>query len=685
MASAPELAKYHAAINAHGRKKQWAKALELLQGLDARLRANIVTYNAVINTVKRGPWTLAAQLCAELQARHLTADGITRSSAVAALRGRSSGRWQAACFLLSGVDGIQKDAIICGSALSVCESYWQSASFLLALMRRNALRLDEFIGSGAINACQKGGQWQRSLGVLEEFHVQRVGNVVMYNAAISACERGAHWQLALALLVQAEMESIQLDTITYNACVSACEKASRWPQALALLRRAIRRRLFDVVTFSATVSACANGRWQAALDLLQTCSEHNVQPDTIMHNAAISACERGGEWQLAMAVWQQMDEETIITFNALISACEKGAQWQMALSVLNHAKESRVRPDVTSFNASISACEKGTQWVPAIRLLVEMMQMSLQADVVTYSSLISACKQQWPLALHFFAEMEQTRSDQDGIAYISAINAVGSHWPALVLVRELAASGLPVDADAYGLMLQVCQRAGASRMAQSLLAELMQSATQSVICANWHQGVTHLALLSRSGHCRPESPEGEAMQKLCERPVELLLQPCDVSKRPEVDAAIAAMQGVQDLPCGGVVHAAGVLEDHTIAHMESGHLLPVFSPKVDGAVNLHEAFAKSSLAHFLMFSSVAALMGSPGQGNYAAANSFLDAFALHRQAKGLPALSLQWGPWADVGMAARGGVGGPGFWAPKVAPSDALQADGRGGWAGGAG
>ena len=53
--------------------------------------------------------------------------------------------------------------------------------------------------------------------MLEEFHVQRVGNVVMYNAAISACERGAHWQLALALLVQAEMESIQLDTITYNA------------------------------------------------------------------------------------------------------------------------------------------------------------------------------------------------------------------------------------------------------------------------------------------------------------------------------------------------------------------------------------------------------------------------------------------------------------------------------------
>ena len=72
MASAPELAKYHAAINAHGRKKQWAKALELLQGLDARLRANIVTYNAVINTVALHMSIAVGKVCGVGHVSHLS-------------------------------------------------------------------------------------------------------------------------------------------------------------------------------------------------------------------------------------------------------------------------------------------------------------------------------------------------------------------------------------------------------------------------------------------------------------------------------------------------------------------------------------------------------------------------------------------------------------------------------------
>ncbi|CAK9097938.1 unnamed protein product [Durusdinium trenchii] len=198
-----------------------------------------------------------------------------------------------------------------------------------------------------------------------------------------------------------------------------------------------------------------------------------------------------------------------------------------------------------------------------------------------------------------------------------------------------------------------------------------------IATAGWlvTQGVTHLALLSRTGKCQQDGPESADLQRLCsETGVQVLLHACDITSQAQVDSTLQTMRAFQDVPVKGVVHAAGLLEDHVIAHMERSHLQPVLSPKMDGAVNLHAALSGTSLDQFLMFSSVAALLGSPGQGNYAAANSFLDCFAQYRQAKGLPALSLQWGPWAEVGMAARGGVGGPGFWAPKIAAADALKA-----------
>lgn len=103
----------------------------------------------------------------------------------------------------------------------------------------------------------------------------------------------------------------------------------------------------------------------------------------------------------------------------------------------------------------------------------------------------------------------------------------------------------------------------------------------------------------------------------------------------------------------GVVHAAGTLADRAIHLLDSCSLVNVMRPKVDGAWRLHKAFEKAELDFFLMFSSAASVLGSPGQANYAAANAFMDALAHHRRARGLPALCVNWGPWAEVGMAAR--------------------------------
>jgi acyl carrier protein len=105
-------------------------------------------------------------------------------------------------------------------------------------------------------------------------------------------------------------------------------------------------------------------------------------------------------------------------------------------------------------------------------------------------------------------------------------------------------------------------------------------------------------------------------------------------------------------PLRGVIHAAGVLDDGILLRLTPARMRSVMTPKVAGASNLHRLTLGCPLDFFVLFSSAAALLGSPGQGNYAAGNAFLDALAQHRHAQGLPALSINWGPWSGGGLAA---------------------------------
>jgi acyl carrier protein len=156
----------------------------------------------------------------------------------------------------------------------------------------------------------------------------------------------------------------------------------------------------------------------------------------------------------------------------------------------------------------------------------------------------------------------------------------------------------------------------------------------------------------------------------------------DVADKGELSGFLDEFRAEGWPPIRGVVHAAGVLQDGLLVQLDAAALNTVLRPKVMGSWLLHRLLQDDPLDFFILFSSAGSVLGQPGQGNYAAANAFLDALAHHRQAQGQPALSINWGAWSGEGFADS--VGGKRLTArlallgiSSIAPKQALEVLGR--------
>ncbi|PSB34990.1 type I polyketide synthase [Chlorogloea sp. CCALA 695] len=162
-----------------------------------------------------------------------------------------------------------------------------------------------------------------------------------------------------------------------------------------------------------------------------------------------------------------------------------------------------------------------------------------------------------------------------------------------------------------------------------------------------NKGAKHLVLVGRN------QPTTEVIEQLKAQfaDINLVFAQADVAKTSQLAQVLTDIESLP--PLRGIIHAAGILDDGILQQQTWERFEKVLAPKVQGAWNLHSLTRNCPLDFFIMFSSVASLLGSAGQANYAAANSFLDALAHTRNQAGSPTLSINWGAWSGLGLAAK--------------------------------
>ncbi|CAK0880212.1 unnamed protein product [Prorocentrum cordatum] len=325
----------------------------------------------------------------------------------------------------AGSGGAQRDAdgeaaaqplVSYTAGISACAKgvQWQRALALLSEMweaklerNRQLQRWDQRVREGRAVAAGA-GLALRDVG--GEAAAQRVS----YSAGISACEKGDQWQRALALL--SEMWDARLEPSLlqrwdqrvregravaggsgaaqrdvggdagarchrYSAGISACEKAEKWQRALVLLSKMWEVRLEpNVISLRRRDQRLREGQAVAAgSGAAHRCAGGEARAQ-LSYSAGISACEKGNQWQRALALLNEAREAklelAVISYNAGVRACERGGQWQRALALLGEMQEAKHDPDSISYTAGVSACEFGEQWLRASALLSEMWEMT---------------------------------------------------------------------------------------------------------------------------------------------------------------------------------------------------------------------------------------------------------------------------------------------------------------------
>ncbi|OLP94976.1 Pentatricopeptide repeat-containing protein, chloroplastic [Symbiodinium microadriaticum] len=334
-----DTALYNGAISMCAKAQQWQHSLALFQDLqEDRLQPDLITHNSLVSAFEKGgQWQRA--LAAFEETSSIGPSIVTYSGCISACA--RGGQWQFALFLFKEAkeQSVGVDVILCSAAITACRGdQWPRALQLLTDFEDTS-RANLVAYSAAVSAIR--------------------ADTAIYTSLIAACAGASSWQQAVFVLRQLRSGMLKANQITYNAVLSACENAEEWQHALEVLASLRQESIqADVASFSSAVGVCGRcWHWQQSLHLLSAALQNSVQANVILYSTAISACEKGNQWGVALHLLDQEEARAlysalqvlqsqcdsaqrvalridVVASSAAISACEKAGQWQRSTFLL---------------------------------------------------------------------------------------------------------------------------------------------------------------------------------------------------------------------------------------------------------------------------------------------------------------------------------------------------------------
>lgn len=397
-------------ISACGRSQRWRGAIHLLEALQPKLRASIITFNAVVAAFSRENWQRALDLHKQLLQMSAKQDVITVNTSGQALQ---ADQWQTVFNLMETAcrANIRLSQTSFGIVTNSCKGgeNWDLALGALSQMQRTALQSNEIVWSSLV---RNAVVWETGLEIMEAAFFKSAGrpNLVCFSSLSSTLDRKATWKRSLSLLDAVLGRHLQLgNSFLHNTACSSCARVARWESAVEAQAGIVKHRLqLDVVGFTAVMSAVDAPSWRHILVLLKTAYTSGIEPNSLAFNAAGDGLAKSRHWDAAFSLLDVMHtlrmEMDVFTCSLVWTGYRLSGR--LATGFLLQSLHSDLKPNRVLLSSAITLCKECYQWTSALDILSSMRRAYAQPDLISHSDAIGACcVPSWQVALSLWLQM----------------------------------------------------------------------------------------------------------------------------------------------------------------------------------------------------------------------------------------------------------------------------------------